>query len=464
MRRSISALAVLVIVASCKGGGRGKLEELVPDGATGIVSVDVKTIAASELYGKMRDRASALPEVKAKLDALRDKCSLDDEKMESYVAGFDVLGQNFVLAVRMPKLGTKDAVQCAIDQLASEQEKGLVTIGEDGGRVTLDIAGGNAKGFAVDDDTLVVVSKGWAEAVTMRSKGEGKAAVDNNLKEAVALADRGRALWLAGELPPVFAPRLESLPIKGLQRVGASFDMTAELDMELAGGFADEAAATAAKDALTQGFEAGKAEAVAQGIPQATVDGVSFATDGKIVRIKAKVPLLELIDLSIASFTQYMSRSKTSEARVSLAKMFDGAAAYFNEEHVDRAALAGGTPVVALHACPNDGRPSGNAGVTPPLSVDCSKGCTPGVDYEMKLWTDNAVWNGLNFQLENRHYFHYDFRWENGGGDSGTCKFTAQAFGDLDGDQTYSTFERSGAADNIGVNAAAGLYIDQEVE
>jgi type IV pilus assembly protein PilA len=60
------------------------------------------------------------------------------------------------------------------------------------------------------------------------------------------------------------------------------------------------------------------------------------------------------------------------------------------------------------------------------------------------------------------HYFHYDFRWASVG--EGACQFTAQAFGDLDGDGIYSTYERAGAADGLGVNMAAGLYIDQELE
>ena len=46
----------------------------------------------------------------------------------------------------------------------------------------------------------------------------------------------------------------------------------------------------------------------------------------------------------------------------------------------------------------------------------------------------------------------------------GECQFTAQAFADLDHDDLYSTFERAGAADRNGVNGAAGLYIDQDVE
>ena len=38
------------------------------------------------------------------------------------------------------------------------------------------------------------------------------------------------------------------------------------------------------------------------------------------------------------------------------------------------------------------------------------------------------------------------------------------AFGDLGGDGVCSTYERAGAADEFGVNAATGLYIDNELE
>lgn len=181
-----------------------------------------------------------------------------------------------------------------------------------------------------------------------------------------------------------------------------------------------------------------------------------------------------------SGFTKYQLRSKTSEARVQLAKMFDGASSYFHTEHVSRdqvLAIGGGEAIddTAPHQCPNDGSLKGSAGITPPLSVKCSEGpggrCVP-VDgepkgpgqYSMDAWTENKVWNSLNFMVEQGHYFHYDFRWENDPTGYGGCQFTAQAFGDLDDDGVFSTFERSGAADQNGVNAAAGLYIDQELE
>jgi type IV pilus assembly protein PilA len=189
-----------------------------------------------------------------------------------------------------------------------------------------------------------------------------------------------------------------------------------------------------------------------------------------------------LAAIAIPALSKYMRRAKTSEAKAQIAKMFDGASAYFQEEHVNRGAtdfISSGGSITdqAPHLCPHWGSAvsSGSAGATPPIALDCNTGpggrCVPATGgggpgyYEMTLWTANEVWNGLNFQNEQGHFFHYNFIYDNTITGYGACQFTSQAFGDLDGDTSiYSTYERSGAADNSGVNAAAGLYIDQDVE
>ncbi|MCA9708916.1 MAG: prepilin-type cleavage/methylation domain-containing protein [Myxococcales bacterium] len=189
-----------------------------------------------------------------------------------------------------------------------------------------------------------------------------------------------------------------------------------------------------------------------------------------------------LAAIAIPALTKYMRRSKTSEARVQLAKMFDGASAYFTEEHVDRGevvVIGGGGAITDLapHRCPHQsGEETGQtqAAVTPDMGTNCNLGpgghCIPAVGgagagyYDMGDWTNNAVWSGLNFQMEQAHFFHYNFHASNSGSGYGQCQFSAQAFGDLDDDLTFSTYERSGAADENGVNAAAGLYIDREIE
>ena len=196
-----------------------------------------------------------------------------------------------------------------------------------------------------------------------------------------------------------------------------------------------------------------------------------------------------LAAIAIPALTKYMRKARTSEAKAQIAKMFDATSAFFNEEHVNRGAtdLLGGTGKVtdrAPHLCPYcdggkhcAGDPSaGQAVTTPgPKTLDCNTGpgarCVPvpgggGAGYyDMGRWTDNNVWNGLNFQQEQGHYFHYNFVYANTTTGFGACQFTAQAFGDLDGDTTiFSTYERSGAADQNGVNAAVGLFVENEVE
>lgn len=188
-----------------------------------------------------------------------------------------------------------------------------------------------------------------------------------------------------------------------------------------------------------------------------------------------------LAAIAVPALTKYIRRSKTSEARINLAKMFDGAASYFQSEHAERGdveVLSSGGLItdVAPHRCPyRSGEPSGPtaAGTTPSLAVDCGSGpggrCVPGTSggggyYAMSDWGDNEVWSGLGFQMEQGHFFHYNFAATNAASGFGACRFTSQAFGDLDDDGLFSTFERTGAADELGVNAAAGLYFDREVE
>lgn len=202
-----------------------------------------------------------------------------------------------------------------------------------------------------------------------------------------------------------------------------------------------------------------------------------------LIEIMIVVAILGILAaIAIPALTKYMRRSKTSEARIQLAKLFDATSAYFNEEHVDRGAVAtissgGGISAAASHRCPHPtGSPAGgDTPYTPLLTNDCNQGpgghCVPaggggagGGYYDMTEWTSEPMWNSLNFQMEQAHYFHYFFRSENTLTGFGTCSFTAAAFGDLDDDDIFSTYERAGAADNQGVNAAAGLYIDQEVE
>lgn len=156
------------------------------------------------------------------------------------------------------------------------------------------------------------------------------------------------------------------------------------------------------------------------------------------------------------AFEKYQRRSKGSEAMVQTAKMSDAATAFAMEEQL-------GADGTVVRRCPSDGRAEGSTELTPPLSVNCNDGpkgaCIPVEgepknpgEYSMKLW-EGQVWQELNFQMSEGHFFHYKFNWKTEA--DGECMFTAQAFGDLDDDQVMSTFER---------HSLAGLSIEQELE
>lgn len=189
-----------------------------------------------------------------------------------------------------------------------------------------------------------------------------------------------------------------------------------------------------------------------------------------------------LAAIAIPALSKYMRRAKTSEAKGQIAKMFDATSAYFQSEVVGRGEtdfISSGASLVAgaSHKCPHwsSAADAGSAGITPSLAEDCNVGpggrCVPSGQpsaagyYDITLWSANEVWNGLNFGQEQGHFFHYNFVYANTLTGYGACQFTAQAFGDLDGDLSlYSTYERSGAADQGGVNAQGGLYIAHDTE
>ena len=201
-----------------------------------------------------------------------------------------------------------------------------------------------------------------------------------------------------------------------------------------------------------------------------------------LIELMIVVAILGILAVvAVPALQKYMRRAKTAEAKTQLAKIYDAASSFFKSEHADRGATAfigDGANVedMAPHRCPHpDGSPAGGeAGITPDIGFNCNEGpggrCIPAAGgggagyYDIALWNDNAVWNGLNYMQEQGHYFHYNFIAVNEIVGYGRCQFTAQAFADLDDDAVFSTYERSGAGDQQGVNAAIGLYVDQEVE
>jgi hypothetical protein len=111
-----------------------------------------------------------------------------------------------------------------------------------------------------------------------------------------------------------------------------------------------------------------------------------------------------------------------SEARVNLKRMADGAASYFDEES----------------QFPDGSPPMLDVNVAPPPGTCCKgdKKCDP----DPSLWTA-STWQALKFSMDDPFFYSYGYRTPDGPKKG----FVADAWGDLDCDGTYSTFELIGS-------------------
>ncbi len=147
-----------------------------------------------------------------------------------------------------------------------------------------------------------------------------------------------------------------------------------------------------------------------------------------------------LAAVAIPAFIQYMRQARASEAGPNLKKIYDAAAVYFEEARTDRKGVSIGYQLpVSQPMTPKDLCSSDTTGVGP----RCKE-----TDW------DTATWQALNFEINDPHFFQYEFQ-------SSNENFTARAQANLandDGD--LFLFERAASVNtNTGTVAGTGaLY------
>ena len=156
-----------------------------------------------------------------------------------------------------------------------------------------------------------------------------------------------------------------------------------------------------------------------------------------------------LAAIAIPAFSRYVKKSRTAEASGHLNKMWSGSVAYFEADHAD----TGG------NLLPKQFPGQGAATTIEPKCCDQPGDKCPGSN----AIYDSPTFVALNFNIPDPHHFRPIYT-SNGTGTN--SQFTAQAFGDLDCDQTLSTFQRQGKvnASSGDVEAAGAAYVDKEIE
>jgi prepilin-type N-terminal cleavage/methylation domain-containing protein len=155
-----------------------------------------------------------------------------------------------------------------------------------------------------------------------------------------------------------------------------------------------------------------------------------------------------LAAIAIPAFARYVKRSRTAEAAGHLNKMWAGAVAYYETDHMTQAA---GGAVALPRQFPNDA-----SGVFVPTSVTGAGCCgapgdkCPGNDTHY----NDPTWMALNFNLPDPYSYRPSF---SSAGTGTGATFTATATGDLDCDTTVSTFTRIGGIGATGDVTGGGV-------
>jgi prepilin-type N-terminal cleavage/methylation domain-containing protein len=138
--------------------------------------------------------------------------------------------------------------------------------------------------------------------------------------------------------------------------------------------------------------------------------------------------------VAVPSFIKYVKKSRSTEARMHLEKLYNGARTYFYET------TEAGKTMVSLQTQFPDPEVA-----TPAVSCCTSGGgaearCAPN----LAIWEGSDTWKALKFDIPDPHYYQYEFKSK---GVSITSEFTAFAYGDLDCDGIKSTFTMYGFVD-----------------
>jgi hypothetical protein len=141
--------------------------------------------------------------------------------------------------------------------------------------------------------------------------------------------------------------------------------------------------------------------------------------------------------------TQAERERRTIEAVRNVYRIHEGARLYYEES----AASVREFPASAPQVTPRPGSCCGSLGGR----------CDP----DPALW-DQPTWQALRFSVDEPHFYSYSYV---SSGAGAKAQFSAAAYGDLDCDGEYSTFEMIGSIAHDGtVIGAVGFFRDNELE
>lgn len=136
--------------------------------------------------------------------------------------------------------------------------------------------------------------------------------------------------------------------------------------------------------------------------------------------------------ISIPAFVKYQRKARSTEARMNLRKLFDGA---------------------RMHYMETSRFPGPSTAPTPATCCDQGDKCAP----DASRWA-NPPWTALQFSLDDAHDYSYQYEVIDE-----SREFVVRALGDLDCDGSFSTFEMRGVVEDGSVTSGE-LMVTDEIE
>lgn len=273
---------------------------LVPDGAQGVVGVDVAALTRSELFRAHRSALESQPGIAEPLARLvACGLSLDDIDAVTVAAGKD---QQAMAVIRGAGIGKHAALQCLATKLPNSSKGKQTKVHRRGCRTEV-THGGKTVGWGLDDRTLVVASEAWADAVAGRIAGKGRSALRGNLSAKLGAANRRGTVWFAGGVDAQARKQLAGTPAAGVQSVAGSVDVGSGVRVALVADTGSRADAQKLRDELDAYLQMGRAMSTMAGIPARVLDGVRISAAGSSVRATAELSRRDIEDLRKAGGT-----------------------------------------------------------------------------------------------------------------------------------------------------------------
>jgi len=253
---------------------------LIPDGASAMMALDVRGIMKGAFGTELHAAITSTADGRDGLATLK-ACGLNPDDVERITMASD-LKDGIVIAIEAKGIGKTSTIDCLHDAIEKKVGSSPWTKTTKACTTALEFDGDDGVAYAAGKNTLVVASKSFDKDLQARLTGRGTPALAGTLKWAKSSLTMGKSGWFAVDVP---SSASSSLPVPGVERVGASIDASKGLALDLSVGMGTQAQA----EEIENNARMLPAMGPMMGVPTGITDSLKIDRDGSDVSLEVFV-------------------------------------------------------------------------------------------------------------------------------------------------------------------------------